>query len=96
MRAYNPGGSSSYPNAVNVTTPNVGHGPRLTLERDGSDGYFLRFTGAPDITYRLQRASAVVGPWTTLVTNTAPASGLIEYHETAPPARASFYRTVQP
>ena len=29
-------------------------------------------------------------------TNTAPASGLIEYHETSPPPGAAFYRTAQP
>ncbi|MCL4177971.1 MAG: FG-GAP repeat protein [Verrucomicrobia bacterium] len=74
----------------------LGLGTRLALERDGSGGYFLRFTGAPDVTYRLQRAPSVTGPWSTLVTNTAPSSGLIEYHETSPPPGAAFYRTAQP
>jgi hypothetical protein len=70
--------------------------PALALARDGSGGYFLRFYGVPDLAYRLQRAPSVTGPWSALVTNTAPASGLIEYHETSPLPGAAFYRTVQP
>ena len=62
---------------------------------DGSGGMFIRFTGAPDATYRLQRAPTVTGTWSDLATNTAPASGLIEYHETSPPSGQAFYRTVQ-
>jgi FG-GAP repeat len=74
----------------------LGIGPRLALVRDGGGGYFLRFTGAPEVTYRLQRAPSVTGPWSAIVTNTAPASGRIEYHETSPPPDAAFYRTAQP
>ena len=69
---------------------------RLALEPDGSGGYFIRFEGAPGLTYRLQRASSVTGPWYTIDTQTAPASGLIEYHETTPLPGAAFYRTVTP
>jgi T5SS/PEP-CTERM-associated repeat protein len=68
----------------------------LALERDGNGGFFIRYTGAPDVTYRLQRAARVTGTWSDLATNTAPASGLIEYHETSPPPGKAFYRTVQP
>jgi hypothetical protein len=74
----------------------VGLGPTLALGPDGSGGYLLGFNGAPEITYRLQRAPSVTGPWSDLVTNTAPASGRIEYHETSPPPGAAFYRTAQP
>lgn len=74
----------------------VGNGPRLAVARDGSGGYLLGITGAPDITYRMQRAPSVTGPWSDLATNTAPASGLIEYHETSPPPGAAFYRTSAP
>jgi len=83
------------PGAAYIFT-GVGNGPRLALARDGSSGYFLRYTGAPDVTYRLQRAPTVTGPWSGIATNTAPASGLLEYHETTPPPGAAFYRTVQP
>jgi hypothetical protein len=68
----------------------------LTIARDGSSGLFIRITGAPDVTYRLQRAASVTGPWSGFATNIVPASGLIEYHETTPPPDQAFYRTVQP
>jgi hypothetical protein len=68
----------------------------LTIERDGGSGYFIRFYGRPGSTYRLQRAVSVTGPWSNLATNTAPASSLIGYHETNPPAGPGLYRTVQP
>ena len=74
----------------------VGLGPTLALAPDRSGGYLLSFNGAPEITYRLQRAPSVTGPWSDLVTNTAPASGRIEYHEISPPPGAAFYRTAQP
>ena len=74
----------------------VGYGPTLALAPDVSGGYILGFNGAPEITYRLQRAPSVTGPWSDLATNIAPASGRIEYHETAPPPGAAFYRTAQP
>ena len=74
----------------------VGLGPTLALAPDGSGGYLLGFNAAPEITYRLQRAPSVTGPWSDLATNTAPASGRIEYHEISPPPGAAFYRTAQP
>ena len=57
---------------------------------------FIHHTGVPDFTYRLQRAGSLAGPWFDVATNTAPASGLIEYHETTPPPGGAFYRTAQP
>jgi len=59
-------------------------------------GVRLYFKGIPGLSYRLQRAVGVTGPWATIDTQTAPASGLIEYHETNPPPSAAFYRTVTP
>ncbi|MCL4788187.1 MAG: SBBP repeat-containing protein [Verrucomicrobia bacterium] len=70
--------------------------PHLSIARDGSNGLFIRHNGAPDFTYRLQRATSVTGPWSDVATNTAPASGLVEYHEISPPPTQAFYRTVQP
>jgi hypothetical protein len=87
--------TAHYAGATYVFT-GVGLGPRLALAPDFSGGYLLGFNGAPEITYRLQRAPSVTGPWSDLVTNTAPASGRIEYHETSPPPGAAFYRTAQP
>jgi hypothetical protein len=71
-------------------------GPQLAIERDSSGGYLLSFNGVPTVTYRMQRAPSATGPWSDLVTNSAPASGRIEYHETSPPPDAAFYRTAQP
>ena len=68
----------------------------LAIARGGKGGCFIRYTSAPDVTHRLQRAASVTGSWTNLATNTAPAFSLIEYHETSPPPGQSFYRTVQP
>ena len=69
---------------------------RLALVPDGSGGYLIRFDGIPNLTYRLERASGIAGPWDTIDTQTATASGLIEYHETSPLPGAAFYRTVTP
>ena len=74
----------------------LGYGPGLNLLRDGSGGYFIRFTGAPDVTYRLQRAANVTGSWSNIATNTAPASGIVEFHDTTPLPGRGFYRTLQP
>ena len=74
----------------------LGLGTRLAIVPNGGSGYVVRFNGAPDLTYRLQRASSVIGPWNTIDTQTAPASGLIEYPETNPLPGAAFYRTVTP
>ena len=68
---------------------------RLTIEPDGSGGFFTRFSGAPNVAYRLQRAPSLNGTWSSLATNTAPASGLIEYHDTSPLPGQAFYRAVQ-
>lgn len=74
----------------------LGVGPRLTLAPDGEGGFFVRFTGVPDVSYRVQRATSLGGPWDTVATLIAPASGLLEFHDAnAPPAQA-FYRTAQP
>jgi hypothetical protein len=79
--------SASLAGAAYIFT-GVGLGPTLAVAPDGSGGYLLG--------YRLQRAPSATGPWSDLATNTAPASGRIEYHETSPPPGAAFYRTAQP
>jgi hypothetical protein len=69
---------------------------RLALVPDGSGGYLNRFVGIPNLTYRLERALDIAGPWATIDTQTAPASGLIEYHETSSLPGAAFYRMATP
>ena len=44
----------------------------------------------------IERASAVTGPWSTLVTPAAPLNGLSECFDTNPLAGAAFYRLSQP
>jgi hypothetical protein len=44
----------------------------------------------------LQRAASVTGTWSDLATNTAPASGVIECHETSLLPGQAFYSTAQP
>ena len=61
-----------------------------------STGVRLRFTGVPGLSYKIERAAAVTGPWTTINTQTAPASGLLEYFDAPAPSGQAFYRTVQP
>jgi hypothetical protein len=74
----------------------VAFGPRLALHRDGAGGYFIRFTGSSNTTYRLQRAANVSGMWSAIATNSVLMPSLIEYHDTSPPPGQGFYRAVQP
>jgi hypothetical protein len=59
-------------------------------------GVRLSFTGTPGLSYKIERAPAVTGPWTPINTQTAPASGLLEYLAAPPLPSQAFYRTVQP
>jgi hypothetical protein len=82
--------------AAYVFASDAAGGSRIAIVPDGSGGYFIRFSGTPGLTYRVERAPTVTGGWSTVSTQTVPASGLLEYHETAPPAGQAFYRTAQP
>jgi hypothetical protein len=64
--------------------------PRLAIAPDGGNGFFIRYAGLTDVTYRLQRAASVTGPWANIATNT------LEFHETSPLPGQAFYRAVQP
>jgi uncharacterized repeat protein (TIGR03803 family) len=68
----------------------------LSIQPDGGGGMFITINGSPGLTYRLQRASALAGPWNTSAPQTAPASGLVEFHDLFPPPGQAFYRAVQP
>ena len=71
-------------------------GPTLAIAPDGSGGYFIRGAGRTGLSYRLQRTESMGAAWSSIATNTAPASGSLEFHDTAPPSGRAFYRTVQP
>jgi len=60
-------------------------------------GVRLRFTGVSGRSYNIERAPAVTGPWSTINTQTALASGLVEYLDTITPHSGSgFYRIFKP
>jgi hypothetical protein len=70
----------------------IGAGVTVTITRDGSGGYFLRWRGIPGLTYRLLRAATPTGSWSTLASTTAPGSGDMAYQETSPFPGRAFYR----
>jgi hypothetical protein len=59
-------------------------------------GVRLRFTGIPGLTYHIQRALAVTGPWSIIATLPASPDGFIEYVDPNPPVVTAFYRTNTP
>ena len=67
----------------------------MSIVRDGSGGYFIDVHGTANLTYRLQRTTNLTGPWATSAPQTAPASGLIEFHDLFPPPDRAFYRALQ-
>ncbi len=69
---------------------------RLALLPDDTGGFFIQFDGLPGLSYRLQRATNLMGPWDTIDTQTASASGLLKFADTNPPPGQAFYRTVRP
>ena len=89
-------GSDADGDYVTIKYSSVLTPPSLSIAPDGSGGLFIHYIGVPYLTYRLQRAVSLAGPWSDVATNTAPASGLIEYHETTPPPSGALYRAVQP
>ena len=69
--------------------------PRLTIARDGGNGFFVRLNALAGQTYRWLRGPTVTGPWTTNGTTTPLAAGVIEFHDLSPPPGPSFYRAIQ-
>jgi N-acetylneuraminic acid mutarotase len=54
------------------------------------------FAGVPGLTYTLQRASAVAGPWTNIATVTVGGAGIGTYLDPSKPAGSAFYRITYP
>ena len=92
----NPSDNSASDAGAAYVFSDLGVGPRLALVPDGGGGYFIRFNGAPDVAYRLQRAASLTGPWISGAPQTAPASGFVEFHDLFPLPDQAFYRTFQP
>jgi len=68
---------------------------RANIAEDGSGGFFVRVQGAVNLSYKLQRAQTLDGPWTTGAPQAAPASGLVEFHDIPAQPDHGFYRVVQ-
>jgi hypothetical protein len=89
------GGSGSAFVFVQVIASNQIAGS-LTKPTRISGGFSVSFSGAQGLTYSLQRATNVVGPWSTLTGITVGTGGVGAYADTNPPAARAFYRTVYP
>jgi hypothetical protein len=63
---------------------------------DHSGGYTVRYKQTPGITYRMERAPAVTGPWDTIATLQPNEVGIISVHDTNAPPSQAFYRTATP
>ncbi len=69
--------------------------PPLSVARGTNGICQVSFTGAPELTYRLQRAANLNGSWET-VTSSPALSGVIEFSETNSSVGQVFYRVAQP
>jgi len=67
--------------------------PALSVARGTNGGCQVSFSGAPGLTYRLQRATGLNGPWETVASSP---TGVIEFSDTNNPAAQVFYRVAQP
>jgi hypothetical protein len=59
-------------------------------------GYQVSFMGLPGHAYSLQRAAAITGPWTTLISVTADPQGFGTFADTNATSGSAFYRTTYP
>jgi hypothetical protein len=88
--------NSAFASGAAYVFSGLGLGPTLTIVPEGSGGYFIRCAGHAGFIYRLQRDTSLTGSWPTIDTQTAPASGLVEFHDTPPLPGQAFYRTASP
>jgi hypothetical protein len=70
--------------------------PSMLPPSRGPNSVSVNFAGSPGLTYSLQRASAITGPWTSLATVTAGDLGSGFYLDPKPPAGTAFYRITYP
>jgi hypothetical protein len=56
----------------------------------------IQFAATPGNSYRVQRATALTGPWIDVSTNIAPADAFVTFQDTTAPAGNVYYRTVTP
>lgn len=70
--------------------------PQLQLPVKVGNNWRLSFTGVTATTHTLERAPAVIGPWTPLTNIVIGAFGVTNYDDAIPPAAAAFYRVRRP
>ena len=58
----------------------------------GPGGVTVSFAGIPGLTYTVQRAPALAGPWSTMATVTVGDSGICACLDSNAPADKAFYR----
>ena len=80
-----PAGLGSLPNqfSANMLPPSTAPGSGITVN----------FVGTPAVTYTVQRAPALAGPWATVGTVTVGQTGIGAYKDSSPLAGQAFYRT---
>jgi len=62
-----------------------------------TDGFTVRFSGTPAVSYQILRAADLDGPWEVVYTATAPPYGLIEYLDNQNPQPSeAFYKAFAP
>jgi hypothetical protein len=81
-----PPGLGSLPNqfSANLLPPSMVPGGAITVN----------FVGTPAVTYTVQRAPALTGPWAAVGTVTVGQTGMGAYKDPSPPDGQTFYRTV--
>ena len=100
VRAYNPGGSSDYPNAANVTTPNVGlpiAPASLTASAQipsKGGGVALAWTDKSNNEggFQIERKTGSTGTWQTLTTL---AANTTKYTDTTTVSRTTYYYRIR-
>lgn len=90
------GGSATGNVRVQVFAIGQSCGSFQPLVSCGNGKIQLSFSGVPGLTYRLQRASSVTGPWTPITNVTADSFGSATLADPNPPADTAFYRMTFP
>ena len=93
--------------AVGTVTVTVGGGGLVSLNivfgpMVGGGNFIVRFAGIPGLTYTVEWANTLSGPWTKAANITAPTGeqgfgvGVFEFHEPVNGNPSRFYRTLYP
>lgn len=96
LRANGSAGTVNNGNDFNFTALTVYAPTNLPIAlASASPGWKVSYATTPGLSYRVQRATSVAGPWTTL-TNTFAWFNTVELTDTNSSAAQTYYRTVSP